>query len=881
MFSSKLCVSPRVTIPLAAMLALASVAPFAASAQDAAQKDTQESVPAADPATFGSGSSGSETPDAATESAAVQSWGETGAAAAATAADDTPAYEPLPTIAVADTDPAEPVADVPEPTGAQQLDAIVVTAQKRVQSIQDVPVAVTVLNQRELESQNITDVADLARAVPAIELNGASGNYNSKMSIRGLSTESYSRTAEQAVSFVLDGVVLGKAPTTTLFDIERVEVLRGPQGTLFGKNASAGVISVTTNAPDPSAFAAATKVDFGSEYDYRLVQAAINVPLGDTAAVRFNAGQNFHSGFIHNNVRNEDSQQRAEGGRVRLMWEPTGNFTINLLADYEQQFVSEQIYILFDQYVNRDTQEPEPLPGCGGAYASRDNLISCNGDPTRADRQAYGGSMQLDLGLGDYDLTSITAYRRYYEDQTADVDGLPGSYFRNGNIYDNRVFTQELRVASPAYEDFNYVAGLYYFDQLIPNVLDQIIGADGIAGIPQGPLGLALCADFDICVNELVAVRNPNTYTADITSMAAFGEATWNALESLRLIAGARYTKDDVSMVTSSLGSVFVRQPGTDNVIVETPTVVVSPPLEGRETEKNLSWKLGLQYDFNDDAMGYFTASNGYKGPQIIFVPPLLLPSYNNGAIQNQHDAYIYVVRPELPRAYELGLKSKWFGGVLAANLALFHTTVKDYQSSQFNDNGEFVPINISEVVTKGVELDLFGALSENLLIKIGLLYNKATYPDGYLWPCTQVGPGCSGTTANDYEDIGGDQLAVAPVWKINVAPEYGHDLAFGLRGFISADAVYRSEMRYTPNHDTRTQVGERTIVGARAGIRGGNDHWELSVFGRNLTNEQNPSFLIAPYVVDELTSPSTDTAGHVLSTESFRYFGVSAAVRF
>lgn len=792
--------------------------------------------------------------------------------------------EPLPTIqvetlqAVDEAAPAEPVRP---PERLQRIDEIIVTAQKREERIQDVPVAITFVGQEQLESQNIVDVSDLARAVPSVEFNGPAANYNSKTSIRGLSTESYSRTAEQAVSFVLDGVVVGKAPTTTLFDINRVEVLRGPQGTLFGKNASAGVISVTTNAPDPEKFAIAGRADLGNEYDYRILQAAVNIPLGDTLAIRLNGGQNYQKGLYYNNVRDEDSLQQAEGGRIRLLWQPTDTFRLNLIGDYEQQYVTEQIFIIFNRYKDPDTGEDLELPNCGGAFATPDNRISCNGDPTQADRYAFGYSAQIDWDIGDFTLTSISAYRRYYEDQQADIDGLSGSYFRNGNIYDNRVLTQELRLASPNDEVFQYTVGLFYFDTKIPNVLDQVIGTDGILSIPQSVLGLALCTEFGICLNELVALRNPNTYTADITSKAVFGEFSWRFADAWRLLTGARYTMDDVSMVTSSLGTVFIRPPGADEPIFETPTFVLSPPLLGRETQNNLSWKLGLQYEFVDDMMAYATVSDGYKGPQIIFVPPKNLPSFDNGAIRQPHPAFIYTVDPEYPRAYELGLKSTWFDGLIAANLALFHTRVEGYQSSQFNDNGEFVPINISEVITQGMELDVFGMVAPGVVVNFGAIYNEATYPDGYLWPCTQVGRGCNGVGGNNFQDIGGEQLAVAPKWKINFAPAFDFGLPFGLRGFASADVVYRSSMRYMPNFDTRTEVGPRTLIGGRIGIRDSEKRWEMSIFGRNLTNERNPSFLLAPYLVDELTSPGIDTAGHVLSTESFRLLGLSAAVRF
>ncbi len=774
---------------------------------------------------------------------------------------------------------AEPV-PAPPTDGVVRLEEIVVTAQKRKQSLQDVPVSVSVINQDQLESQNITDVSDLARAIPSVEINGPSGNYNSKMSIRGLSTESYSRTAEQAVSFVLDGVVLGKAPTTTLFDIDHVEVLRGPQGTLFGKNASAGVVSIVTNAPNPGGFDAAARIDLGSEYGYRLLQGAVNIPISYTSALRINVGQTYYTGFIHNNARDADNEQDTQGVRARFLWDITDDLTLNLIADFEKQFVSEQTYLLFREYVDRDTQEPQPLPDCGGAYATPDNLISCNGDPNFADRKAYGYSAQLDWSIGDYTITSISALRHYEEHSEADVDGLPGDYFRNGNIYDNRVLSHEIRLASPAEDQLSYVFGLYYFDTEIPNLLNQTIGTDGVVAVAAGALGIALCADYGICLGEAVAVEQPNEFVAKIRSEAAFGELTYRLSDDLRVIAGGRYTRDDVDLVGAAYAG-FGSQFGLLDIVLSQIPIITVTELAAREKVSNFSWKLGVQFDFSPDIMTYFTASEGYKGPQIVFVPPVLAPAVNNGAVTRPHEAYTSIVRPEYPRAYELGIKTRLFDGALIANASLFHTTVKDYQSSQFNDNAEFVPINISEVVSQGFELDVMGFLAEGWRIGTGLLLNKATYPDGYRWPCTQMIRGCEGTSANDLQDIGGEQLAVAPKVKVTFSSEYERQLFSFAKGFVSTDVVFRSSTRFMPNFDTRTQVGDRTVVGARLGLRSLEAKWELSLFGRNLTNEHNPTYVIAPYLVDELSAPDKDTVGHVLSTESFRFFGISAAVRF
>jgi iron complex outermembrane receptor protein len=788
-----------------------------------------------------------------------------------------PTPEPLPTIPVPEPPPekVERVRDRDEPV---KIDDIVVTAQKIKERPQDVPVAMTILNEEQLDRQKITQFTDLSRAVPSIEVFGQPGNADTRISIRGISTESFSVTAEQAVSLVVDGVVLGKAPAVSLFDVGRVEVLRGPQGTLFGKNSSAGVISVVTNAPDTSRFAAGGHVDFGSEFGYRLMQGTMNIPLFDNMALRINAGQSLTKGFVHNNPRNEDSEQQIDGFRARLLWDILPDLTFNLIADYEQQYTSEQIYLLFRKFDDAATGQPKPLPDCGGAYASDENRVSCNGDPTFNDGKSWGFSGQFEWNLGDHALTSISAYRRYTQYNEIDVDGLTGNYYNNANEFNNSVLSQELRIASRTTGRFRYVAGGYYSDSHVPNFLTQVIGGDMLLALGTGTVPISLCTMLGICVNDLFGLNQPNRYTADIKSMALFGQATYQLFDPLKLIGGLRYTRDDVRMVSVNYVGVALGLPVLQDL---SPLIPLNEPLLGASKVDNLSWKAGLQYDFSRHLMSYFTASRGYKGPQVVFNPPNLIPGLDIPNVTLPTPASISIVRPEYPMAYELGLKSTLFGGLLAANLNLFHTKIKDFQSSSFNGQGDFTPNNIPSVVTKGAELDLFGYLGPGLQINGGLLYNKVTYPHPYFVNCTQVGPECPDTEAGTLQDIGGKQLIIAPRWKVTLAPEYSFGLPFATTGFVSVDAVYRSAMHFTASDDTRTEVSGRTVFGARIGVRDSMDSWEVSVFARNLTDRRNPAYVFAPYLLGSATAPGTDTSGHALYTESLRFIGVSVGARF
>jgi len=249
--------------------------------------------------------------------------------------------------------------------------------------------------------------------------------------------------------------------------------------------------------------------------------------------------------------------------------------------------------------------------------------------------------------------------------------------------------------------------------------------------------------------------------------------------------------------------------------------------------------------------------------------------------------ASISLVKPEYPMDYELGFKTLLWGGFFA-NVNFFHTAIKDFQSSTFNPQGTQTPNNIPEVVTQGVELDFFGKPLEGLTITGGALYNKVEYPEYYVVCSTTVpGPQCGDNprtepVEDDQENVEGEQLTGAPKWKFTLSGEYEHPLPFfGWKGFIASDVVYRSNIRFVASRDPRSESGSHAIVGARMGLRGRDNAWTLALFGRNLFDERYSQFTYAPYLLSSLSSPGVETSGHALSTESFRFVGLSLDVRF
>ena len=742
----------------------------------------------------------------------------------------------------------QPAAKDDEPA---RISEVVVTAQKREERLQSVPLAISLVGKQQLQQQNIANVEDLVRAVPALTTFGQPGNPDTRFSLRGLNTQSFSITSEQAVSFVLDGVVLGRTPSVNLFDISRVEVLRGPQGTLFGKNSSAGVVSIVTNAPKLGVFEAAGHADFGDKYDYRVLNGVVNLPLGDKAALRLSVGESSTDGFIHNAVRNQDSKRWVDGARARLLWEPTPDLTINVIADYEKQKTTEQAYLQFGKYDSKATGQPVAIPGCGvNTIITDDSRVSCNQDPSFFSGSDYGYSAQIDYSFaGGHTLTSITSYRRYLQNGRLDVDGLPVFAFDNGNIFNNNVFTQEVRVASPAGQRLEYVVGAYYSDTNVYNYLTQTAGP---AMAPLPPF--------------MLPFNNPNIAKSETKNKAIFGQATWHATDKLSLIAGGRGTWDDVSMVSQSFAGYGIAIPVTS----------LGAPLTTTDSRKNFSWKFGAQYQISDGLMAYATATHGYKGPQIQFHPPDATRLIIGLPIQ---PATTTIVAPELPMDYEAGLKWTLFGGLIGANLNLFHTKVKHYQTSAFNaTTATAEATNVPYATTKGVELDFFGRVSRNLTLAGGVIYNKATYGPFQVTCTPGTNPNCP---ISGVVNVNGQQMQGAPEWKLNLSGEYERNIGSSLQGFVGADVVYTSKINFNQFPDPLQEVDAGAVVGARIGVRSQDRRWSASLFARNLFDERRPVFLYAPYLLSGSTAPGIVTQGRSYNTESFRMIGISLDGRF
>jgi iron complex outermembrane receptor protein len=376
----------------------------------------------------------------------------------------------------------------PDPATASEGD-IVVTAQRRQERVVDVPISITVASQAQLERQQVNTVNDLARISPSLEIQQAPGqNTGGGGSLRGIGTQTFSAGAVASVGIVVDQVSQGNANISDLFDVSRVEVLKGPQGTLFGLTTSAGVINITTNAPDPSGFSARVRTELsdegtlGSKFGNQIVQGLVNVPLGADAAVRVSGFGNLRQGPNRNATTGDFNDSNRYGGRGRLLWRPSDVLTFNLIGDYSRSRIENG----GDFFTFVRTGGPGKILGgaADDATGITARLASCGVTVGEGNRDyctsqnyvghstVYGGSFQADYEAEPFTLTSITAYRRSNENglgastNVFRADPLELQVGNGATDRRTRLFTQEFRASSPANQFLEYTVGAFFSHQV-------------------------------------------------------------------------------------------------------------------------------------------------------------------------------------------------------------------------------------------------------------------------------------------------------------------------------------------------------------------------------------------------------------------------------
>ena len=697
------------------------------------------------------------------------------------------------------------VAQTPTTGDRPLLEELIVTAQKREQNLQDVAVGVSLLSGKAMRNAQIKNAAELATLIPTLNVQASSGPSTSSFNIRGIGTQAFSPAVDPSVSTMLDGVVMGRSGMAflDLVDVERVEVLRGPQGTLYGKNASGGVVHIITKDPTPelSGTAAATAIQ---DDEYRIdgsVAGLITNDLGFRLT-----GSGVHDDGYAENVYNGDKINGTESYNVRgkLLWQANEDLEFMLSSDYSKSDCDCTALSVRSILAGPDQQNllEQQLP----VVPSKKNQNVNNDQPTFTNLRSSGVSLTTNWELNNYGLTSITAYRDWQSEGIVDFDDGPTNplalSFPSPPKTDQNQFSQEFRIASPPADWGSYIVGAFYFEQDI-NTSNATTTS----------------------LLEPLVPATTRTSKTDVTgkNVAVFGEVNFNLWQDWQLILGGRYTYDELEYDTSA--------DKTDNLIFP-PAGDFSDSLD----DSDISPKIAIQWDMNDDAMVYASYVGGYKGP-----------AFDTSLIAG--GSY---VKPETSDAWETGFKSRWLDNRLIVNFAAFYAKYKNFQAqASVDDPDDLLPaslvlVNAGKVSTQGIELEVIAQPSVDWMITGGVAYTDATiddYPEGN---CSG-GQKYRGECPLGFQNLSGGQLPYTPKWKLNLSTNYTiqlDDLPFNV--VFGGNLRSQDDVLYGLSQDENTKQEAYTIVDIRATLAGTRDGYRVTAFVKNIFDTNYASLIYA-----------------------------------
>ena len=711
-------------------------------------------------------------------------------------------------------------------TSGAPLEEVLVFAQKRSENLNDVPLAVSVVSGDLLGSTGTVSAESLVNLVPSLTFRKGTTNVNSSFNLRGVGTISFSSGVEPSVSTVLDGVVLARSGMafTDLLDIDRIEVLRGPQGTLFGKNSSAGVVQILTADPTDSVDGY-TEISGSDDEEYR-VRGVLSGPLSDTVRARVGASYGEYSGNIRN-VFNGDEVNGYEryGVRGKLVWDASEAVAVQLTGDYmraEDDCCADVIGFV-DPAQARNTRVL--LPSIAPVNPSDTNRRIDNDLQPRTEDESWGLAAQIDWTLGEYTLTAITAVRGWENTELRDGDfrsdatrSVSGSVpagdtlLHDFGTLDFQQVTQELRIASPTAGFVEYVGGLFYYSTDQDNVFTRTIRQCTASALPPEANGNVPCNAGSTFVQHSGTAR----FNTKLDNYAAFGNLTFNLTDSFRLLTGARYTNDDLEYTFTRLSTSATAQPGIQPAFSS--AAALAPP---SVDEDDISYRAGLQYDLSEDVMAYATYTDGYKGPAFnIFF--------------NMNASNTLPIAEEDVKASEVGLKSTVLDGRLIVNLAAFHTEYQGFHANSFVQvAGTTVSTltNAGAVRTQGAELDFIVRATNDVSLSGGVAYTDAEITKA----------NCATGAAASCAQRKGKQLAFSPNLKASLSADWRlplpETLPFDVH--LTSAYTYQSDVNYDLDRNPLAAEDAYGLLDFGIALQDRNDRYKLSLLAKNLADEQ------------------------------------------
>ncbi len=764
-----------------------------------------------------------------------------------------------------------------EPANADQ--DIIVTATLRSENLQDIPIAVSAFNAEALDRSGVSDLKALDRVSASFKVEtGPSESGGTTLRMRGVGTTGNNTGLESSVGIFLDGVYLSRPGIALgdLLDVEQIEVLRGPQGTLFGRNTSAGALQIKTRKPNLEAFEGFANATYGN-YNLLNLQAGVSGPIAENLGLRISGAWRDRDGYLRNAAGGDSYDRNRYILRGQLFYEPNEAFNLRLIADYSEQkeHCCDAIIIRESSYVN-GSYAANGLPANGGAlYTGRSALESLrsSNDATYVDRiKQWGVSGEINVDLGGAELTSITGYRWSRAEPVGEPDFVSLDVFSLSNEGSTatansgheqteiKSFTQELRLAGSLGDKFDFLVGGFYADERIRETKSATLGADfqpymsavfTSVGVPV-PNSLFNVFTGGVSAAGAFAI---NDFQQDGTNWSVFTNNTYHLTETLHFNFGLRYSKDrkqgvydqraarnDACAAANLVGPLLPSslQPLVGPAIGLSCFFNVTPvgawagaPREFDQVfnDDELIYTAKLATDLGSDVNAYASYSHGYKAGGF----NLDMTAAVGGADPR--------FKSEKVNAYELGLKSKLFDRKLTANLALFHQDMTDFQVLEFT-GVQFTTFNVEKAKSTGFELELAAQLSREFSANAAVSYTDARYPKD----CGGASPAASVAL------LCGQSFTNAPKWVLVGGFDWNKDLGSSLSLGLNASARYESDRRTTTQALMAVFPGTGTLgsdlslvkspddiqkantkVNLRATLGAQNGAWAIDFWGNNI----------------------------------------------
>ena len=721
------------------------------------------------------------------------------------------------------------------------IEEIIVEATKRSESVQDVPVAISVVDSGTIEALAIDEYTDLTKVSPSLTISQGDWATNSSFNLRGIGTNVFSINIEPSVSIIVDDVPLVRSAQafSDLSDIQTIEILRGPQSTLFGKSASAGVINIRTKGPSDELSGGIRLT--ATDDDERAVSASLSGPIGDTAGYRLSAfTKDREDGHITNIINGDEvNGSDSQGIRGKFYWDVTDSVSAQLTLERTEADTD----CCHRPY--RDVSEGAAFLGflpaaavLGGVTPAEDNEEVAVDDATTTESESQTVSLRIEADIGDHQLISVTSQTDWEYDVATDVDGtnfdllglftggaLSGGLVQGGGFELDSV-TQEFRLVSPASDDFEYVIGLYYSD---------------------------ISFDRDFQRAPLFAAN----WTAETGSetLALYAQGTWSLTEKTDITAGLRFNREEISQTFNNAlsGAAF----------------------DSDDDDTAIPGKISFQHYMNEDVMLFASYAIGYKGQGYD-----ISSSFNQNTADNP-------VGAEDSQAFEFGMKGTFLDGRLLFNPTVFVANYDDFQAQQARLVDGVVELgiaNVGELETYGVEVDLQALITENLRLVGGLAWTHAeikTFDGADCWSGQSEGQGCltNPETGRTSQDLGGSDLNNSPDFKLTLSAEYSRSFdTLPFDGFFNVSYQWQSDVNFSLLGDPGAEQEAFGIVNINMGIvETSNRRYELSAFINNALGEE---YVTGIGNIGGLWGGSP-VYFHVMPREAQRYAGVRLGVNF